>query len=1044
MSITISMQDIIIAYRKAKADAFYDHGHLTSLKFAQYEENLQSNLSAFDDKINRKETSWLEEEDFTGTYTFTLKKVEPDKKEADETSGFFFYSSSERNWKNVSKVTADFRLIGLHSVEFHILSSLWIEKVGQFLEEKMSINCYGCRLKRSANVEDEVSPDFIYTPTANRKEKTYVGHFRPYLRDYQEWQYKGITKIKKALSEGRKIVAVTSDFAKYYHRIDCSFIQTEDFLQYLKVNDYSPLQRKLTNLLVKAIKAWSDLVYRDERVPAVFKHNGHCGVPMGIGASKVIANLLLTFFDKAVEKEIKPIYYGRYVDDIFLVIEDGDNIITADDFWEFLRKRIDNITIAKHSKKKASNELSLQEYMPENHTVDVPYSKGSLLEFSKGKEKYFFLEGKGGEAFLKTLKESLDEHSSEWKLPPDSEEDVENFSEAMTDASRSSSESANGLRKSDGLSIQRMKFILYLKRFEVAIDLLPKKVWQKALKDFFKVVSEYTITAETIGSFSRYYPRVLSLAVKAKDREALAEIYSKTLETYKELGTKENGGNIESDDFQYCITKATDYQKRLLLEGIYSSLDPSLSEEQLDSIIDGSIKRGLGRLNLLRAAKKLFFSDLHQKAFKEAFIHHLESTSFSENVFSLFDNFQFRFEDPPHYKEFSTLVKQLSKASKLKNISSTSPPKALYFYTRPFTILELTIVFPNWLKLPNTFKAICDFYHIVWEHPKKIQIDKLKDSSDYKAYQIKSPYKNSNRSFALTSLETKNESWIAIVREDGFEPDINRTQRILDLARDIVTCSKEINYVVFPELSLPRKLLLYLSGLFLFRKISLIAGFEYQNLVGDTSGLPATSKGFVSNQLIYILCVSNDYGLHQVSLRQEKVLPALEEERLLFDVGGKHMKAVNQHKLLINHDNFWFSGLICNDFLNIDNRAILRGLIDALIVIEWNKDVNTYNALVEASANDIHTFVLQINNRLYGDTRLRAPYKEDFRRDVVRVRGGELDYFVVATLEVKELRKFQSSHRSPEKPFKPVPTGFEILPERKYSSKDVNEDETHS
>jgi hypothetical protein len=33
---------------------------------------------------------------------------------------------------------------------------------------------------------------------------------------------------------------------------------------------------------------------------------------------------------------------------------------------------------------------------------------------------------------------------------------------------------------------------------------------------------------------------------------------------------------------------------------------------------------------------------------------------------------------------------------------------------------------------------------------------------------------------------------------------------------------------------------------------------------------------------------------------------------------------------------------------------------------------------------------------------------------------------VIGEIDVQSLRQFQSSHRSPPKPFKPVPDGFEI------------------
>ena len=65
-------------------------------------------------------------------------------------------------------------------------------------------------------------------------------------------------------------------------------------------------------------------------------------------------------------------------------------------------------------------------------------------------------------------------------------------------------------------------------------------------------------------------------------------------------------------------------------------------------------------------------------------------------------------------------------------------------------------------------------------------------------------------------------------------------------------------------------------------------------------------------------------------------------------------------------------------------------------------------------------------NRLYGDSRIRAPYKDSWKRDIVRVKGGEHDYFVIGEIDVPALRRFQSHHRSPDKPYKPVPDGFKI------------------
>ena len=57
---------------------------------------------------------------------------------------------------------------------------------------------------------------------------------------------------------------------------------------------------------------------------------------------------------------------------------------------------------------------------------------------------------------------------------------------------------------------------------------------------------------------------------------------------------------------------------------------------------------------------------------------------------------------------------------------------------------------------------------------------------------------------------------------------------------------------------------------------------------------------------------------------------------------------------------------------------------------------------------------------------IRATFKETWLHDLLLRKGGITDYCVIGEIDVQALRQFQSSHRSPAKPFKPVPDGFEI------------------
>ncbi|MNJ48002.1 hypothetical protein D3C77_431810 [compost metagenome] len=162
--------------------------------------------------------------------------------------------------------------------------------------------------------------------------------------------------------------------------------------------------------------------------------------------------------------------------------------------------------------------------------------------------------------------------------------------------------------------------------------------------------------------------------------------------------------------------------------------------------------------------------------------------------------------------------------------------------------------------------------------------------------------------------------------------------------------------------------------------------------------------------------------------RQDKQRPAFHEEQELFRLAGLQMQPTQEQQWqkppVIQHGDFRFAIMICSELTNIRYRADLRGQIDALFVPEWNSDTDTFNALVESAALDIHAYIIQCNNRRFGDSRIRAPYKERWKRDILRVKGGNHDYCITGEIDVLSLRQFQSSHRSPSSGFKPVPDGF--------------------
>jgi predicted alpha/beta hydrolase family esterase len=340
-------------------------------------------------------------------------------------------------------------------------------------------------------------------------------------------------------------------------------------------------------------------------------------------------------------------------------------------------------------------------------------------------------------------------------------------------------------------------------------------------------------------------------------------------------------------------------------------------------------------------------------------------------------------------------------------------PHGLLFATRPFNLPELFILNRSAYDASEreSMKAVV----------LAVRGFKLGDAAPcfdkHGVLQIPDGQPQRRYGIAVSSWKTQMASWTASVMRMP-DPDAERYGRLCRMLDGVIAQPQHSRYLILPELALPAHWFIRIARKLQVRGISLIAGIEYLH----------ASKARVRNQVWAAL--SHD-GLDFPSLmiyRQDKQHPALHEEQELQRLAGLKLKPNKSWKTppILQHGNLRFALLICSELTNISHRAALRGKVDALFVPEWNQDTETFNALVESAALDMHAYIIQCNDRQYGDSRIRAPFKESWQRDLLRVKGGMTDYCVIGEIDVQALRQFQSSHRSPAKPFKPVPDGFEI------------------
>ncbi len=358
---------------------------------------------------------------------------------------------------------------------------------------------------------------------------------------------------------------------------------------------------------------------------------------------------------------------------------------------------------------------------------------------------------------------------------------------------------------------------------------------------------------------------------------------------------------------------------------------------------------------------------------------------------------------------------QLAKWAKL-----SERPHGLFFATRPFDVSELFIL----NKDAYTAKGQASMRAMVQALRGFKFEEKTPCFDKHGVLQIPGDAMSRKHGIAVSSWQTDLNSWTAAVTR-SIDPDADRYARLNRLLDGVIAQPHDSRYLILPELALPAHWFIRIARKLQRRGISLITGIEYLH----------AGKSLVRNQVWAAL--SHD-GLGFPSLmiyRQDKQRPALHEERELLRLAGLEMKPETCWKNgippIVQHGDFRFAMLVCSELTNISYRSALRGKVDALFVPEWNQDTETFNALVESAALDMHAYIIQCNDRQYGDSRIRAPFQESWKRDVLRVKGGLTDYCVIGEIDIQALRQFQSSYRSPRKPFKPVPDGFEISYERK-------------
>lgn len=987
--------------------------HENLFKLQQAVEEYRPEYGSFVDFFEKGD----EEKNFLGTVYRLPKSIK--KKKPETPKGHFERVTdilpNDYKAENYAADKQEIRYMAKPSIEFQVLGVLWAMERGAERDSQRSDNSRAYVLRRQkedcfpndeppqSNTETEDGDTFKDSGKGSVN-MTYPGLYQPYYKAYRNWRSDGLKACRQAIQQNKRVFAMSMDIRRFYHRIDARCLN--------ELSGGNPLG-KIEKAFYDTLKDWQS---RNGESP---KENGtKLGIPVGLIASGLVANLVLDALDQSIEQAMVPIYYGRYVDDLFLVIELPGKINDAESVYERIGEHL------KHSRCGPRVQLEI----PKDGDYLLKSDKWGESHFvlKPEKQKCFLLKGTKGEDLLKVIDQDLKKNSSEWRMVPDLvDSDEILLKETLSLGDVGDSEIVT-LRDADSLSLRRLGVSVNLRRLELMERFrLNSTEWIEYRKSYYRFARDHILTPEGLTDYLSEIPRIFGLAFAQSDWSGVVMMLKKmkkSIEVVNRIFEAEYPWYSESTDI-------SDFLYRTLSEQFISASPKRRSTRIASAIIDE-----INKLNSNKQIGNIENDDAITEAIKLYRDHDLSRESASIALM--------RRKPKGNCKGIEEAADCLQEWAQRHSgdIHTVGDAFKLLFSTRPLGALEASMLLTNedfdlrvikkWLRISRGYlyptkedkadketKAPSDHH----DEPRALY-------SRESVIKLTSNHGSSPVRIAVTNYKTELKSWDCSVRGTP-DHSLDRLRNLLSLVDAFLRKTKDESwiekplYFVLPELSVPTDWLYPLAKIFAYNDISLIVGGEYEHSRKD---------GILENPA-YLFLRTIDLGFPAtIAIKQTKTEAAQQESRDMWDINHSWIKTKDENEIekslpVYQHGNLFFGVVLCSELSNSQIHHRFRGLVDAVFCLEWNQDIETYSTLVEASSYSIHAYMIQVNNRYYGDSRIRVPAKERYNRDKVRLLGGEHDYYVVGEVDFMSLRDFQRNQHSDQSikaKYKPTPSGF--------------------
>jgi hypothetical protein len=955
---TSSADMVSEAYRLLKRDAYFDKTDLfLRANIAAYEASgsfgtRQDDLAAVVDELRRNITTtrglpsikkWLEQIDFR-LLPKSVKLPDIDQSPARTDGSPRFLSNVRESKKYIIKEGCVQYFI--HApIELYILSTIWCMTVGPELDQVLDNGCFGNRLELDSG-EDKKNTARLFK----------FFHFQ-----YTKWRNTAIERAEDLLEHGSSAVIVSLDIKQFYYHLSIDW----DLVPVPRKPGLINLAKNLNSILADIHSAYRTATKDLISLTHGFDDSSPEGTPVGLPSSRVLSNWMLREFDSAVRVEMQPAYYGRYVDDMLIVVQAPADSVANSGATAILGHFLVNRGLLRPMDNGSSYHLR------DSPDLVIQTEKIVIQHFDKNHSR----------AGLREFIREIQREASDFRFLPADDRGRELDACAYDIIYEGS---INKLQSVIGVAENGTELSKFLAR-----RIVEHRLTTEALqKDVAEQIDRFS-RGKNLLDFCTTWERFLTLLIIKNQQGKAAGLLRRCLEAIDALHPDGTTGEKWSDRIKSDLKTYLELALAMPLALLSNEPESSLRSKQLNEMANSRF-RGVQKhadnfriSNLLRH-QWVAWPLLNYTNYRGSLV------SFNPAALIAMKNWDTenaRTWTPRHIhldeEELFELLRSI--------ILSQSSGKPFIIPGLPEPIEKRPTSIPE--SIPNAEDVGSSSIRIRNCHVSGDSVDKLV---------IGIANMNVNErdiSASYEPLRSPNTSWERQVQ----------LFRLLNLAE-----KEDCDMLVLPEVSVPYSWLPFMVAHARHTQMALIFGMEHW-VVGNTAYNLLVSVLPYKEGDRYRACrvfyrPKNHYSpaeLHELS-RLDLTVPSANHAYDLYNWRGSRFTVFN-----------------CFELTDIHHRGAFRGKIDFLIGAEWNRDTKYFSNIVESTVRDLHCYMVQVNTSQFGDSRITAP-KKSAEMNATRVSGGLNTTLLKAEIDIRDLNDFRSKRSSPtDSRYKPAPAGFE-------------------